>query len=65
MTGVQIGEDMAFRVFSMVNDHFENRSGFVVVFRRDQQVVLVINRLAEFSAVGLVELDVPMWVHGR
>ncbi len=65
MTGIEIGEDMTIRVFRVMNDDFEDRSGLVVVFRRDQRMVFVFDRLAEFAAVGLVELDVPMWVHGR
>lgn len=65
MTRIEIGEDVPIRIFRMMNDDFEDRSGLVVVFRRDQQMVLVFDGLAEFAAVGLVELDIPMWVHGR
>lgn len=65
VAGIKIGEDVAMGIFRVVNHYFEHRAGLVVVFRRDQQVVFVFDGFAEFSAVGLVELDIPMWVHGR
>jgi len=64
MTGVKVGKNVPVRIFRVMNDHFENGVRFIMVFLRDEEVVFVLDRFAELTAMRLLDANIPMWVHG-
>src|SRR5208283_2419500 len=62
VAGVEVGEDMPLRVRRTMHGHFQPLTLVVVVFFRLEQVVRMWDRLTDFPAMVLQNLDFP--VHG-